>query len=96
MAYLTSFIIRSRELGREPSLPVFKCCFQMVAEPFEHGYFMFRPRPGYHVRVMPQSYDVWKRKFILVNSDDWDKFQPPRIPTFLSPTPHIWPSSGEK
>ncbi|GAB2281304.1 hypothetical protein Dimus_039458 [Dionaea muscipula] len=94
IGYLVSFIIRALEACLKPTLPTFKCVYQLVDE--GHGYFSFKPRPGYSPIYVPQSPDTWKQRFVLVTSNDWDKFQPPRIPNPLSPTPPRLLSPNEK
>ncbi|GAB2286592.1 hypothetical protein Dimus_039781 [Dionaea muscipula] len=83
IGYIISFLIRALESDLTPSLPAFQTVFQLCRK--NTNYFCLKPRPGYQLVYISESYDSWKEKFILVSSDDWHEFQPFVFPKDLSP-----------
>ncbi|GAB2283636.1 hypothetical protein Dimus_039612 [Dionaea muscipula] len=94
IGYLVSFIIKAREADLRPTLSSFQSVYQLINK--GTWYFSFKPRPGYCPIHVPQSPDIWKQRFVLVSSNDWDKFQPHRIPNPLDPTPSHLLSENDK
>ncbi|GAB2297721.1 hypothetical protein Dimus_038491 [Dionaea muscipula] len=85
IGYLISFLIQDKESGLTPTLSAFQTVVQLIRK--ETSYFYFKPRPGFCPVYVPESPDLWKERFILISSNDWDEFQPYMFPIYLNPTP---------
>ncbi|GAB2270888.1 hypothetical protein Dimus_038884 [Dionaea muscipula] len=86
IGYLVSFLIKAIESDLTPTLSAFQIVFQLIRK--ETNYFCFKLCLNYHPVYIPESYDSWKKIFILVSGSDWDEFQPYMFPRHLNPIPY--------
>ncbi|GAB2286441.1 hypothetical protein Dimus_039768 [Dionaea muscipula] len=94
IGYLICFLIKAKESDLTPTLSAFQTVFQLIRK--ETSYFCFKPRPGYRPVYIPESYDSWKERYILVSSNDWDEFQPYIFSIHLNPTPSCLLTENDK
>ncbi|GAB2285781.1 hypothetical protein Dimus_039722 [Dionaea muscipula] len=94
IGYIFCFLIKAIESDLTPSLSAFQTVFQLNRK--ETNYFCFKRRPVYHPVYIPESYDSWKERFILVSGDDWHEFQPFVFPRHLYPVPSHFLTENDK
>ncbi|GAB2265916.1 hypothetical protein Dimus_037854 [Dionaea muscipula] len=94
IGYIVYFLIKAIESDLTPTLSAFQTVFQLIRK--ETNYFYFKPRPGYHLVYIPDSYDSWKERFILVSGSDWYEFQPFMFPRHLYPIPSRFLTENNK